>query len=133
MTRADGSISVEEFRALQKKAGGGKGSGGRHQKGVMNKTEEEYAGRLALRRAAGEIVGWLFEAAAFELANRCTYTPDFLVLFPDGRWEVHETKGEYEREDGILKLKFFKARHPGVRVLKAKKGRGGWKTTEIRA
>ncbi|MDR3353374.1 MAG: hypothetical protein LBO00_10330 [Zoogloeaceae bacterium] len=40
-----------------------------------------------------------------KLADNTRYTPDFLVLLPDGVLEIHETKDGYIREDGWLKLK----------------------------
>ena len=53
--------------------------GKRHTPGVMNKTEEAYAKTLQVRKLAGEIVDWQFEAQTFKLAADCRYTPDFAV------------------------------------------------------
>lgn len=72
----------------------------------MNKTEVLYAHRLNMLRAAGEIVTWVFEPQPpFQLAYRCTYTPDFLIVRLHGMSEVHEVKGGLIRDDAIVKLK----------------------------
>ena len=74
----------------------------------MNKLEKKYADNLELKRLAGEIVSWKYEPREFELAHRCTYTPDFEVVFSvgmqDDRIEYHETKG-WMRDDAAVKLK----------------------------
>lgn len=72
----------------------------------MGKWEVQYAGRLALLRAAGEVLWYSYEPIKINLGDRCTYTPDFLVQVQvrGSRLEVHEVKG-YEREDSIVKFK----------------------------
>jgi len=46
----------------------------------------------------------------------CTYIPDFLVTFGDGREEYHEVKG-FETREWRIKEKLFRALYP-ERVLK---------------
>lgn len=77
---------------------------GRSTPKVMGKWEAIYAQRLDLLKHAGEVVGYVYEPFKIILGERCTYTPDFLVQLPGGRFEVHEVKG-YEREDSVVKFK----------------------------
>lgn len=59
--------------------------------------EANYARYLNFLLAKGDIAGWEFECKTFifEKIKRGTraYTPDFRVLFHDGRHEWHEVKG----------------------------------------
>ena len=70
----------------------------------MNRLERAYCRHLEMRRLAGEIIGWRFEAITFRMAFRQTYTPDFEVTKPDGTLEYHEVKGRW-MEDARVKLK----------------------------
>lgn len=78
--------------------------------GSMGKLEEEYAKLLELRKMAGEILGYRFEAIKLKLAPNTFYTPDFVVTFED-RIELHETKGFWE-EDARCKIKVAAALFP---------------------
>ena len=83
--------------------------------GRMTKTERAFADRLEAQRKAGEIVSWRFEAQKFrltDLADRTWYTPDFKVLFPDGRQEFIEVKGGHIWEDGLVKFKIARSQFP---------------------
>ncbi len=96
---------------------------------AMNKTEAEYAGMLEERRLRGEVAWWRYEAITLKLADNTRYTPDFLVMLPDGVLEIHETKGGFIREDGWLKLKVAAALFPFRFFLcqkASKKDGGGW-------
>ncbi len=95
----------------------------------MNKTESSYAGYLRLRKLAGEIVEYRFEALKLRLASATFYTPDFLVITPD-RVELHEVKGFWE-DDARVKWKTAAEQFPWfifVAVTRPKgRGRaGGW-------
>ena len=70
----------------------------------MNGMEKKYAAYLELRRITGEILEWRFEPLKLKLATKTYYTPDFLLLMPDRRIELHETKGFME-EDANVKIK----------------------------
>ena len=75
--------------------------GKRHIAGVMNRTEAEYAGLLEVRKLAGEIIDWKFEAVRFILAHgnpqtgskSLTYTPDFMVTLENAEVEFIDVKG----------------------------------------
>lgn len=90
--------------------------GGRtqHKPGVMNKREARYAAELELRRRAGEIKQWAFEAVKFRLADRTFYTPDFVVWNNDGTMECVEIKGWME-DDAAVKWKVVQELYPNIR------------------
>lgn len=68
----------------------------------MNKLEEAYAGLLAGRKLAGEIEDYWFESITLKLADGVRYTPDFLVMMPDGELQLHEVKaGMAVKKDGV--------------------------------
>ena len=70
----------------------------------MNKLEARYVREvLDIRKMAGEIVSWKYEAIKFRLAKATFYTPDFMVRFKD-HIEIHETKGHWE-DDARVKIK----------------------------
>lgn len=101
----------------------------------MNGTEAEYATLLEANRLAGEIRSWRFERIRFVLADRCTYTPDFEVVLPDGTLEYHECKG-FWRDDARVKIKvaareFADRRFIAVQKRPKKRG-GGWDVEEIK-
>lgn len=76
----------------------------RHVPGVPNKSEKMYMDLLDAQIASGEIIRWRFESLTFRLADKTTYCVDFIILYPDGHVECHETKGHSFRE-GRLKFK----------------------------
>jgi hypothetical protein len=66
----------------------------------MNKTEERYARKLEDLQSLGTILKWGFEKINFRLAHKTTYTPDFMVTYPDCI-EFVEVKGHLFSKDGI--------------------------------
>ena len=82
----------------------------RNPAGTMNKTEARYADCLELMKRAGEIIDWKFEPVKLKLAKRTSYTPDFLVVYPD-RFELHEVKGHWE-DDARVKIKVAQKQFP---------------------
>ncbi len=96
--------------------------------GAMNGLEKAYWAHLLARKAAGEILECMFEPLKFRLADRTFYTPDFLVMLPDGTIEIHESKGHWE-DDARVKIKVAAEMHPFRFVAvtrQAKKNGGGW-------
>lgn len=73
----------------------------------MNKTEARYAQRLT---DAGR--SWRYEPLKIQLAERTTYTPDFLVIDPHGDFSLHEVKGGFVREDAWIKFKIAREMYP---------------------
>lgn len=103
--------------------------GVRRKPGEMNKTEQAMADHLRLLERSGDVLEWWFEGITLRLAQKTRYTPDFLVLMPDGVLECWEVKGHWE-DDARVKIKVaaemfplrFKAFSP-----KPKRDGGGWK------
>lgn len=60
------------------------------------------------------------------------YTPDFLIIHPDGTQEAIDVKGMPPTQDFVLRRKMFHHRYPLIRltVLKYVKKYGGWLTLE---
>lgn len=99
-----------------------------HLPGRMNKTEAAWAQRLEARKHAGEIVDFKFEALKFRLAKRTWYTPDFMVVLPDRSIELHEVKGGFIREDGLLKFKLARELFPWFRWRMVQRRKTKWET-----
>jgi hypothetical protein len=85
---------------------------GRHEDGKMNKSEQFYSTALDLRKKAGEIKNWKFEAIKLKLADRCTYTPDFNVEMANGDLVMVEVKKVWKghnaphfEDDAVVKIK----------------------------
>lgn len=107
--------------------------GRRREPGTMNKTEAAYAAQLELRKVAGEILWYGFEAMKFRLAASTFYTPDFIIMLADGTLEAHEVKGHWE-DDARVKIKvaaeLFPLRFVALKALPKREG-GGWKEEEF--
>lgn len=79
--------------------------GVRHKPGQMNGTEAKYAELLNLRKLAGEVILWHFEAMKFKIAEQCLYVPDFAVWLADGTMELIDVKGGIIADDALVKIK----------------------------
>lgn len=105
-----------------------------HAPGMMNGLEKRYAQHLALRRTVGEIMGFKFEPLKLRLAPKTYYSPDFSVMMPDGRVELHEVKGGHWEDDARVKIKCAAAMFPEFRIVAAQeKGKGNWVFEEFGA
>lgn len=74
------------------------------QRGKMNRTETAYSQHLEVLRLAGEIVWWRFEPLTLRLTHPdagqpITYTPDFVILYPDGRTYMDDIKPPRKQAD----------------------------------
>nr|DAH43572.1 MAG TPA: Endonuclease [Caudoviricetes sp.] len=109
---------------------------GRLKSGQMNRTEKAYANFLESEKHAGRITAYWFEALKLKIAEgACFYTPDFLVLRPDGTLEIHEVKGSPAifADDAKVKVKACATMYPfAVKIVfpKPKKSGGGWDVWE---
>lgn len=92
--------------------------------GQMNKTEAAYAARLESLKLAGEIADYCFECLKLRLADNTFYAPDFMVLRPDGAFEIHEVKGHWE-DDARVKIKTAAELFP-FKFIAARKQKGAW-------
>lgn len=97
---------------------------GRLKSGSMNQTEQAYSLHLEALKQAGEVVWFKFEGLKFRLADKTFYTPDFAVLFADGRIEIHEVKG-YWTDDARVKIKVAAGMYP-FQFIAVKKSKLGW-------
>lgn len=83
--------------------------------GEMNRTERRYHDEVLVPSlAAGAIAAFWFEEWTFKLGKDLRYTPDFVILFPDGRLCVREVKARDKRtgrwrgeDDAKVKMKVF--------------------------
>lgn len=87
--------------------------------------EQEYAHLLNIRLAAKEIIGWQYEAIRLKIADKTTYTPDFLILYPDGSQEFVEVKG-YLRQSANVKFKACAEKFKGFKWSMQHKVKGVW-------
>ncbi len=100
----------------------------RHAPGQMNRQEAEYAALLDADWKAGRIARFYFERVTLKLAADTRYTPDFMVVMPDGVIRLDEVKGFME-EDAYAKFKIAADLFPFTFRLarkRAKKDGGGW-------
>lgn len=125
---AEGYQAQAAKQALQAK--------GRLKKGTMNRTEKAYAVWLENEKHAGRVLDYWFEKVKFEIAQpACSYLPDFMVQYPDGRIELHEVKGSPRifQDDAKVKAKACATMYPfAVKIVfpKPKKSGGGWDVWE---
>lgn len=106
---------------------------GRLKTGERNKTEAAYEKLLELRKQAGEIIWYAFEATKLRLADNTFYSPDFSVLLKNGELEMHEVKG-WMTDDAAVKIKVAAALHPYRFMLvraKLKRDGGGFSVEEV--
>lgn len=100
----------------------------------MNKTEAAYGQQLVIDQQLGQIAWWGFEAIKLRLASKAFYTPDFMVIMPDGGVELHEVKG-FWRDDARLKIKVAAEQFPMFRFVAVKKKKYqhgyGWEREEF--
>ncbi len=109
-----------------------RGRGVRRTPGQMNGLEREYAAMLEARRIAGEIAEWHFDAVKLRLAEKTFYSPDFMVMMPDGMIEYHEVKGGFIEDDASVKIKVAASKFPFRFVLcQKKKKKEPWTFQEI--
>ena len=96
---------------------------GRLPKGQMNLTEADYASELQNQKLVGIIRDYWFEGICLNLAPRCTYTPDFLVLRADLTLDCVDVKGtkkekktgrkkSFSYDDSRVKLRLCADRFP---------------------
>ena len=88
----------------------------------MNKTEAAFAMTLDILKLGGGILDYWYESLKFRLADRTWYTPDFLVIWADGRIEVVEVKG-FLRDDAAVKFKACRDKYPWLewRMMRRRK------------
>lgn len=106
---------------------------GRLPRGVMNKTERQYAAYLAEQMHLKQILWFKFEGIKLRLADNTFFTPDFFVMNADCRLECREVKGHW-LDDARVKIKVAASIYPFrfIAVTKrAQKHGGGWDIEEF--
>lgn len=93
---------------------------------VVNKWEMMYSYELMQRKLNGEIQWFGYESIKLRLAKATTYTPDFVVVLPDGRVEFHEVKG-FWRDDARVKIKVAAELFPWARFVVVTRKHGEFK------
>jgi hypothetical protein len=68
------------------------------QKRAMNKAETFYSYELERLKQHGEIKSWKYEGLKLRLAEKTTYTPDFLVWMKNGDICLYEVKGFWKNK-----------------------------------
>lgn len=95
-------------------------------KETLNKTERTYLQILQARFPNGYVQAHTIK---LQLAEKCWYTPDFSYVLPSGALVFVETKGGFERDDAIVKLKTAARQFPQFTFIKAKYLKGKWTET----
>lgn len=109
-----------------------RGRGVRRQPGVMNGYEKRYAAILGEQMRRGEIEWFQFDSVKLRLAEKCFYSPDFIVMTASGEIEIHEVKGSFIEDDAKVKLKVAAAMFPfRFRLCQLKKVKDPWIITVI--
>lgn len=96
----------------------------------MNSLERRYAGQLDMMKLSGEIKDWRFEAMNFRLGDGLFYKPDFFVVKED-RFEVHEVKGGYWRDDALVKAKAAASLYPWFKWIGMTFVKNAWTKREF--
>jgi hypothetical protein len=95
----------------------------------MNQLESRYAELLmiATQTKPQEVATFRFERIKLRLADSTFYSPDFMVVRPDGLIEFHEVKGHWE-DDARVKVKVAAEMYPEFRFVAVMwDRREGWK------
>lgn len=102
---------------------------------AKNKLEQQWESELERKKNAGEIAWFGYEAMTFKLADDVRYTPDFMVMLPDGRLQAQECKGSFWPDKNKQKFKVAREQlwfldFVVVRRDALKRG-GAWRVTAI--
>ena len=101
----------------------------------MNRIEAEFAAFLEIQKRGGDsgvLKGWTvldykFEAMRLKLAERTTYTPDFIVTFSGNAMMLIEIKGPHVYDDSLVKYKVASEMYPAFKWAMWRKDKAkGW-------
>ena len=102
---------------------------GLHRRGIMNKTETEYAQILEGMKSFGQILRYEFEGITLRWADM-RYTPDFAVFIKTGEPVVGikliEIKGPHIWSRDIVRFKGARAYWPEFAFEMWQKTKRGW-------
>lgn len=117
---------------------------------AMNDEERKFAHHLDHRMANGDILRWWFQPWKFLLADKCSYTPDFVILHNDQTFEIADVKafwkaskkalaknakakgGVHVEEDAKVKAKVAARMWPVFRWTYRYRLDGEWKSEEVK-
>lgn len=127
----------ESFKLLNPHLVTPKASGARYRaesarvRGVMNKTESEFALLLEAKKRTGEIVRYEFEGITLRWADM-RYTPDFVCVFPNVLGVtlpllLIEVKGAHIWSRDIVRFKGARAYWAEFTFEMHQKTKSGWK------
>lgn len=68
----------------------------------MNDEERKFAQHLSAEVLAGNIARWWFQPWKFLLADKCSYTPDFVILHNDRTLEIADVKAYWKASKKAL-------------------------------
>lgn len=92
----------------------------------LNKTELAY-----LRHLQALKIPWIgIQCVNLRLGTKCFYRPDFMVCGPNGRMEIHETKG-FMRDDARVKIIAAATMYPVFDFFLVRKKKDGWEIEEV--
>ena len=91
---------------------------------IKTQAEAEYELILKAEYHDAQI---LFQAYTLKLAPDTRYTPDFAVVFENGRVDFHEVKGAFVFAKALNKPKVAAAMFPQHKFFLAQKSQAGWK------
>jgi hypothetical protein len=106
--------------------------------GQMNRTEARRAGDLELRKRAGVVHDFAFEAVKLRLAGDTFLTCDFMLIMPDGMLEFEDVKGRgsdgryIATPEARVKIKVAARTYPWFRFFTVWEDKAGhWNREEV--
>ena len=112
---------------------GGRSLTKRKQTGEMNGYERDRAAELAAMMGRGEIAFYAFEHLKLRLADDTYYTPDFMVVYLDGRTVIEDVKGSFQEDAARVKMKVAATMFPWeFHVLSRKRKTDPWTVEHLR-
>jgi len=106
----------------------------------MNNSERKYSELLAIRKIAGEIELWKYEAIKLRLADKTYFIPDFFVMLSNLRLQFHEVKVKWKvkgkekvhyEDDARVKIKVAAEMYPMFQFIGCYLGKDGWEYEEF--
>jgi hypothetical protein len=104
----------------------------------MNKNEAKYAAVLDLMIAAGEVAWYRFEPFSLRLTScddgqPARYTPDFIVLMPDGTTYIDDCKTNKGFDDpaSLVRIKVAADQYPLWRFRIVRPAGSGFEVKEV--
>jgi hypothetical protein len=112
--------------------------------GEMTQVEVRYDAYLAALKLMGKIFDYWPHKLTWRLSNGTHYRADFLILWPDGHLEIHETKagkknkttgewGPFSEEDALLKVKWVAEQCPIPIKVAFEAGKNNWRHKDFSA